>query len=128
MRMSGARRLGAAIALAATAAQCAARPAPARVDAKGGAGELRVLTPASPTTLNPDLRNDELSVVVGRNVFNQLVALDSDGEILPDLAQRWEIAPDGLTYTFHLAPGVRWHDGAPCTSADVKWTFETIAQ
>src|SRR5437879_13030817 len=42
-----------------------------------------------------------------------------DGQtIIPDLAQRWEITPDGKKYTFHLRKGVKFHDGAELTSAD----------
>jgi ABC-type transport system substrate-binding protein len=52
-----------------------------------------------------------------------------DGQtIIPDLAQRWEISPDGKKYTFHLRQGVKFHDGAPFTAADVKATYERIAR
>lgn len=47
-------------------------------------------------------------------------------EIVPDLARTWEISDGGTTVTFHLAEGVKWHDGAPFSSADVKYTFERI--
>lgn len=45
----------------------------------------------------------------------------------PGLAERWEI-PDRLTYIFHLHQGVKFHDGRPLTSRDVKWTFDTLLQ
>ena len=52
-----------------------------------------------------------------------------DGQtIIPDLAQRWEIAPDGKKYTFHLRKGVKFHDGAELTSADVKATYDRIVR
>jgi ABC-type transport system substrate-binding protein len=52
-----------------------------------------------------------------------------DGQtIIPDLAQRWEIAPDGKKYTFHLRRGVKFHDGAELTAEDVKATYERIAR
>jgi len=47
-------------------------------------------------------------------------------EIIPDLARTWEISDGGATVTFHLAKGVKWHDGAPFSSADVKYTIERI--
>jgi ABC-type transport system substrate-binding protein len=51
-----------------------------------------------------------------------------DGQtIIPDLAQRWEVSPDGKRYTFHLRRGVKFHDGADLTAEDVKATFERIA-
>ena len=42
----------------------------------------------------------------------------------PCLAESWEIAPDQLTYTFHLRHGVKWHDGEPLTADDVKYTYD----
>lgn len=51
---------------------------------------------------------------------------DSGQSIIPDLAHSWEIAKDGKTYTFFLRKGVRFHDGAELTSADVKATFDRI--
>ncbi|HEU4370957.1 MAG TPA: ABC transporter substrate-binding protein, partial [Methylomirabilota bacterium] len=52
-----------------------------------------------------------------------------DGQtIIPDLAQRWEISPDGKRYTFHLRKGVKFHDGADFTAEDVKATYERIAR
>ena len=45
----------------------------------------------------------------------------------PGLAERWEI-PDPLTYVFHLHRGVKFHDGRPLTSRDVKWTFDSLLQ
>jgi peptide/nickel transport system substrate-binding protein len=47
-------------------------------------------------------------------------------KIIGDIATEWKIAPDGLTYTFKLRQGVRFHDGSPLTSADVKATYEKI--
>ena len=52
--------------------------------------------------------------------------LDSGKTIIPDLAHSWEIGKDGKTYTFFLRKGVRFHDGAELTSADVKATFDRI--
>src|SRR2546425_4396954 len=50
-----------------------------------------------------------------------------DGQtIIPDLAQRWEITPDGKKYTFYLRKGVKFHDGADFTADDVKATFDRI--
>jgi len=52
-----------------------------------------------------------------------------DGQtIIPDLAHKWDIAPDGKKYTFHLRKGVKFHDGAPFTAEDVKATFDRIAR
>ena len=60
--------------------------------------------------------------------YSFLVRYDASqgSKITGDLAKSWEISPDGLTYTFKLHEGVKFHDGSPLTSADVKATFERI--
>ncbi len=52
-------------------------------------------------------------------------ALDPD-KIVPDLAESYEISSDGRVYTFRLRRGVKFHDGKPCTSEDVKYTFDVM--
>ena len=61
-------------------------------------------------------------------VYSGLLHYDPDdpSKIAGDLAERWTVSPDGKTYTFHLRNAVKWHDGQPFTSADVKATFDRI--
>ena len=61
--------------------------------------------------------------------YSLLVKFDAteNSQIIGDLAKSWTVSPDGLTYTFKLHEGVKFHDGSPLTSADVKATFERIA-
>lgn len=47
-------------------------------------------------------------------------------EVVPDLAEKWELAPDGKSYTFHLRKGVKFHNGDPFASADVKFSLERV--
>lgn len=58
------------------------------------------------------------------NIHNALIQLDYNNEFIPVLAESYEVAPDGLSYTFKLRQGVPFHDGKEFTSADVKYTFE----
>ncbi len=59
-------------------------------------------------------------------VYNGLITLQSDGTPLPELATEWEVSPDYKMFTFKLREGVKWHDGTPFTSADVKFTVEEM--
>lgn len=58
-------------------------------------------------------------------IYENLVFLEMDGSVTPQLAESWDISADGLTYTFHLRKGVMWHKGyGEFTSADVKFSLE----
>ena len=59
-------------------------------------------------------------------IFSGLTRLNEKGEVIPDLAESWEISPDGRQYTFHLRKGVLWHDGWPFTADDVLFTVGAI--
>ena len=58
------------------------------------------------------------------NLFESLTRIDARGEVIPGLAERWEVSADGLTYTFHLRGGVKYHDGTAFNSADVKFALD----
>jgi peptide/nickel transport system substrate-binding protein len=77
-----------------------------------------------PGSLNPAVTTSGNVHPVTDQIFNGLVGLDAQLNPVPELAERWEVADGGRTYTFFLRPGVRWHDGQPFTSADVKFTFD----
>ncbi len=85
--------------------------------------EIRVVLPTDPLTLSPVGKNDRYSKVIGTQITDGLVQYDSKLRIVPRLAESWDIDPDGLTVTFHLRAGVRWHDGEPFTSDDVLLTI-----
>lgn len=89
-------------------------------------GTLVVGTNADPGPLNPGITTSVPTHVVTGPMFNGLVGIDQELQPTPDLATSWEVSPDGLTTTFRLAQDVRWHDGQPFSSADVKFTFEQI--
>ena len=59
-------------------------------------------------------------------VYDQLVARDSNGNILPLLATSWEVSEDYKTYTFHLRKGVKFHDGTPFNAEAVKFSFDRL--
>jgi len=76
--------------------------------------------------LIPMLASDTASSEISGFIFNGLTKYDKDIKITGDLAESWDVSPDGKTITFHLRKGVKWHDGAPFTSADVLFTYNTI--
>ncbi len=61
-------------------------------------------------------------------VFSGLTRLNEFGEVVPDLAETWSIADNGLTYAFKLRQNARWEDGAPVTADDVLFTISLIKQ
>jgi peptide/nickel transport system substrate-binding protein len=62
--------------------------------------------------------------VVYTNVFEGLTRFMGDGSIVPGLAESWEISEDGKTYTFKLREDVTFHDGAPMSAEDVKFSLD----
>jgi peptide/nickel transport system substrate-binding protein len=78
-----------------------------------------------PTGLDPTIAAPvAIGQVTWQNVFEGLVTIDKDGKIQPQLAKSWEIAKDGLTYTFKLQSGVKFHDGEAFDSAVAKASIE----
>lgn len=79
-----------------------------------------------PASLNPAITTSTADLYTGCKIFEGLVRFDKEYNILPSLAETWEISDDGLHYTFHLRQGVTWHDGQSFTAEDVAWTFENV--
>jgi len=80
---------------------------------------------AAPTQLDPRLATDAYSERIDQLLFSRLIRSDPTGQKIGDLAERWEMEGE-TTYTFHLKKNVRFHDGHPLTSEDVRYTFESI--
>ncbi len=77
-----------------------------------------------------DFQCTSIHYTIAQNVFNRLVEMENDEngdmQILPSLAESWEVSEDGIDYTFHLREGVTFSNGNPLTSSDVKYTFERL--
>ncbi len=80
------------------------------------------------SNLIPMLSADNASMSISGLIYNGLVQYNPKWEIEGDLAESWEIKDSGKTIIFHLRKGVKWHDGAPFTSADVMFGYKTIIQ
>lgn len=87
---------------------------------------LRAGVAAQPETLDPQATAATSSFQTSHSIYDGLVRVDRDGEIVPLIATGWDISDDGLTWTFSLNEGIRFHNGDVLTSADVKATFERI--
>ncbi len=78
-----------------------------------------------PTTLDPTSdATAAIDGIVTHNILESLTIVNEAGEVLPDLAESWEISDDGLTYTFKLTQGVKYHDGTDFDAEDVKFSFD----
>jgi len=96
----------------------------APVPRRGGTFKIPVTATVNPWPPIGLIQN----LMVNKALFNGLLRYSPvDWSPQPDLAERWEVSPDGLTWTFHLRDGVMWHDGQPFTADDVKFTMETYA-
>jgi peptide/nickel transport system substrate-binding protein len=86
---------------------------------------LRIGLEAYPIRFDPRLATDVASGRLSQLIFNGLVGRDQAFAPVPELASSWE-NPKPTEYLFHLKPGVTFHDGSPCTAADVVFTYRTI--
>jgi peptide/nickel transport system substrate-binding protein len=96
-------------------------------------GELRIAIQNDPVTLNPLLSANTTEGLLNRLSFDTLLSVEPDGKtIVPRLAIKVPttanggISRDGLTITYALRPGVKWQDGAPFTSRDVKFSWQAM--
>ncbi len=80
-----------------------------------------------PSSLNP-LLSDPYPVdrELTNLIFDGLVSYDETGQVIPALAENWSVSEDGLTITFELREGLKWHDGQPVSAEDVAFTYGLI--
>jgi peptide/nickel transport system substrate-binding protein len=79
----------------------------------------------SAQTLDPILEGRPGNAVYQAAMYDSLVGFDTNkGGVGPGVAEKWELSDDGLTWTFHLRPGQKFHNGDPLTGADVKFSLE----
>ena len=91
-------------------------------------GVLKIAVTTGPPTLDPHFSPSRATGDIAINVFEGLVGFDKDFSVRPQLAESWEVSDDGLTYTFHLRPGVVFHNGREVNADDVKASLERILE
>ncbi|HMA97636.1 MAG TPA: peptide-binding protein [Polyangiaceae bacterium] len=94
-------------------------------------GEIVVRIHSEPPSLNTLLDSDAVAArITEHRIYESLLSLDPYDHpryrLQPELAERWQVSSDGLTYTFWLRRSVKWHDGLPFTARDVIATFEKV--
>lgn len=116
------RQFHAGVAGAAGAATLTNVAGPAIAQRRGG--DVIIAQQAAPPTLDGQTSSAQASRNVSLHIWETLLARDENANVKPDLAESFEVSPDGLTYTFRLRSGVKFHNGKDMTSADAKASFE----
>ena len=96
----------------------------------GGTHEDHVLVfpiPNNPTKLDPASVEDGDTIEVLDQVFEGLVQYDEHNQLVPNLAETWDVSQDGRTYTFHLKKDVKFHNGRTMKADDVKYSWDRAA-
>ncbi len=113
------------LALTTLAAACSGTPAPSAENA-GMRDTLIFAAPADATTLDPHNTTDSESDQVIHMVYDTLLGFDDQMKIVGRLAERWSVAPDGVTWTFHLKRGITFHDGSLLDADSVRRNFARV--
>jgi peptide/nickel transport system substrate-binding protein len=99
----------------------------------GGGGEPQLSTPpntltvaleAEPPELDPNLSSAYVDRQVMASLYNKLVDINQEGEIVPMLATSWQVSDDSKAYTFKLREGIKFHDGTPFNADAVKFNLD----
>jgi peptide/nickel transport system substrate-binding protein len=115
---------------AATAAPTAAAAATPAAAAGATSSKPRAIIGIiqEPTSMDPTAdATASIATTLRDNLYEGLVRLDGTGKIVGSLAKTWDVSPDGSAITFHLASGVKWHDGSPFSAQDVKFAYDRAA-
>ncbi len=120
--------LAAVVVLAGCGAPATGGESPAAMDspAPGGEGGTLRVSAFPIAQIDPALISSDAEVLVANHVYDYLVDIDAENNVAPRLATEWTMSEDGLVYTFTLAEGVVFHDGAPLRHEDVVWTFDRL--
>jgi len=79
-----------------------------------------------PTYIDPAVGSDFSDCIAIVNLYDSLVFPNADGSVRPHLATHWDVSPDGLTWTFYLRQGVKFHSGNELTAEDVVFSVERM--
>lgn len=94
---------------------------PAAAQTRGGT--LGLIASPEPPSMVLAMNSLVAAQYMGSKVYQGLLTYDASMKPRPELAKAWKVSPDGLTYTFELQEGVKWHDGKPFTAADAEFSI-----
>lgn len=80
-----------------------------------------------PTHLDPALATDGQSTILTGSLYSALIGYNQDGTLFMDVAESYDVADDGVTYTFHIRDGIKFHDGTPCDAKAVEWNWNRVS-
>ena len=101
--------------------------APSEAGQERYGGQLVLSTTSDPRSFNDIIAKETSTTLVTGHIFEGLTTTNAfTTKVEPHLAERWEVSPDGLVWTFYLKEGVVWNDGRPLTADDVVFTFNDL--
>src|SRR5947209_7334020 len=90
----------------------------------GGGGTMTFALEDDPINFDPMMSNAFIDRNVHYQIYDSLVRIDNTGKIIPWLAEKYDVSPDGKTVTFNLRTDVKYHDGTPFDAESVKWNID----
>ena len=80
-----------------------------------------------PNHLDPALATDDQSTIVTGSLYSALIGYNKDGSLFCDVAESYDVSEDGTVYTFHIRPGIKFHDGTDCDAYAVEWNWNRVS-
>ena len=101
-------------------------PVPSSMSGASAAGTWIRGETGDPGSLDPHKTSTSVETHILDELYEGLTVYDGRGQLQPGVAARWDVSPDGLTYTFHLRPDALWSNGAPVTADDFVYSFRRL--
>ena len=95
--------------------------------ASGDTKELAIQVGPTPETIDPALNSSNDGGNMLQHLAEGLLKMDKNGNMIPGLAESYEVSDDGLTYTFKLRKGLKWSDGSDLTAKDFVYSWKRVA-
>lgn len=93
---------------------------------KQGARPMRIANGAEPEVLDPRKAIGMPEFIVLRQLFEGLATQDAKGNPIPGTAEKWDVSPDGLTFTFHIRSTAKWSNGDPVTAQEFEYAWKNV--